>query len=83
MFCLKFIFVCIHVSSWGLITNSERVTESSFYNLTNNGDALCFWFSGETQCVVLWVVSVCQDIVLSWQCVTHLPDYMVLYHRRL
>jgi len=69
MFCLKFIFVCIHVSSWVLRTNSEHITESSFYYLfvTNNGDALCFWFSGETHCVVLLVISVCQDIVLSWR----------------
>ena len=35
--------------------------------MTYNGDALCFWFSGETQCVVLLVVSVCQEIALSWR----------------
>jgi len=67
MFCLKFIFVCIHVSfpgDWELILN--MLLNHFIIFLTNNGDALCFWFSGETQCVVLWVVSLCQDITLSW-----------------
>lgn len=60
---------CVQVSSWGLRTNSKRVTESSvcYLYVSNNGDALCFYFAGESQCVVLWVVSVCQDIALSWR----------------
>lgn len=63
---ILFAFASVH-GDWELILNVLLNHHFIIFFVTNNGDALCFWFSEETQCVVMWVVSVCQDIALSWR----------------
>jgi len=46
MFCLKFVFVCIHVSLWGLRTNSEYVPVSFYFLFV--GTCIVIYFYGKT-----------------------------------